>query len=190
MKSTLFFSTFIIVLAFCLKLWVVEGFTIPSPSMQPTLNIGDRIWIKKWPFFGVKKGEIVAFHSPLDENTNYVKRCMGLPHDSIALINGQYSLKTDNAKAFAIPQKGQKIHLTTDNFPFYQPLLQDYEKVQAGIIGNKMYINNALGDTYTFTQNYYFMLGDNQADSFDSRNWGLVPESHLIGTAFFIWKSK
>jgi signal peptidase I len=188
MKSTLFFSTFIIVLAFGLKLWVIEGFTIPSPSMQPTLNIGDKIWIKKLPFCEVKKGEIVAFHSPLDENTNYVKRCMGLSHDSIALINGQYTLQNANPNAFAIPQKGQTIHFTSENFSFYQPLLQDYEKVQAGIIGNKMYINNALNDTYTFTQNYYFMLGDNQADSYDSRNWGLVPESYLIGTAFFIYK--
>ena len=188
MKNAFFFSSFLVAIAFSIKLWVIEAYTIPSASMQPTLNIGDRIWIKKRPMCAVKKGEIIAFHSPMEENVNYVKRCMGLPNDSIATLNGQFTLQKANPKAFAIPQKGQTIHLNSENFSFYQPLLQDYEKVQAGMIGDKMYINNVLGDSYTFTQNYFYMLGDNQADSYDSRSWGLVPESHLIGKAFYIWK--
>lgn len=188
MKNTLFYSSFFIIIAFSLKTWVIEGYTIPTPSMQPTLSVGDWIWIKKRPVYTVKKGDIIAFHFPLDEKIRYVKRCIGLPNDSIMKINGQYALQKANPKAFVIPQKGQTVHFDSENFAFYQPILQRYEKVQAGIIGDKMYINNEIKDTYTFNQNYFFMLGDNDADSYDSRNWGLVPESYLIGKAFFVWK--
>ena len=188
MKNSIFFSSFIITLAFSLKMWVIEGYTIPTASMQPTLTMGDKIWIKKLPFCPLKKGEIVAFKSPETENVNFVKRCIGLPNDSISLVNGKFTLQKGNSKAFAIPQKGQTIHFNAENFAFYQPLLQHFEKVQAGMIGGTLYINNVVGDSYTFSQNYFYMLGDNQEDSYDSRNWGLVPESFIIGKAFYIWK--
>jgi signal peptidase I len=186
MKSTFFYSSCLVAIAFSLKLWVVEAYTIPSASMQPTLNIGDKVWIKKLPMCAIKKGEILAFHSPKGEDVNYIKRCAGLANDSVASINGQFLLQKNNPKAFAIPHAGQSIRFNRENFTFYQPFLQHYEKVQAGFIGDIMYINNAPSETYTFTQNYFYMLGDNQEDSFDSRSWGLVPESHLIGKAFYI----
>ena len=180
--------TIFVAAALSIKLWVIEGFTIPTPSMQPTLSIGDWIWIKKLPCYPVKKGEVIAFHFPLDKNVRYVKRCVGLPQDSIMLLNGHYTLQKNNPHAFPIPYKGQTVQLNADNYYLYRPLIQEYERVQAAMIGDKMYINNSLSDTYTFTQNYYYVLGDNPALSDDSRNWGLVPESHLIGKAFFIWK--
>ena len=186
MKSTFFYSSFLVAIAFSIKLWVIESYTIPTASMQPTLNIGDKVWIKKLPLCAVKKGEILAFHSPLGEKVDYIKRCAGLANDSVAADNGQFVLQKNNPKAFVIPHAGQTIHLNKENFTFYQPLLQHYEKKQAGFIGDIMYINNAPSDSYTFTQNYFYMLGDNQEDSFDSRSWGLVPESNLIGKAFYI----
>jgi signal peptidase I len=186
MKSTLFYSSCLVAIAFSVKLWVIEAYTIPSASMQPTLKIGDKVWIKKLPLCAVKKDEILAFHSPLGEKVDYIKRCAGLANDSVASVNGQFLLQKNNPKAFAIPRTGQTIHLNKENFPFYQPLLQHYEKVQAGFIGDLMYINNAPSNSYTFTQNYFYMIGDNSSDSYDSRSWGLVPESHLIGKAFYI----
>ena len=188
MQRVLFYSLIFIVIALGLKAWVIEGYTIPTPSMQPTLNVGDWIWIKKLPCYPVKKGEIIAFHFPLDKNVRYVKRCMGVVNDSIIKYNGQYILEKNNPNAFPIPHKGQTIHLDTQNSSFYLPIIQKYEQVQAALIGDKMYINNTLNDTYTFTQNYFYVLGDNPSESDDSRNWGVVPESHLIGKAFFIWK--
>ncbi len=188
MQRVLFYSVIFIVIALGLKAWVIEGYTIPTPSMQPTLNIGDWIWIKKLPVCPIKKGEIIAFQFPLDKKVQFVKRCVGLPNDSIIKLNGHYTLQNDNPMAFPIPQKGQTIHFNAQNFDFYQPLIQKYEQVQAALIGDKIYINNAINDTYTFTQNYFYVIGDNEAESDDSRNWGLLPESYLIGKAFFIWK--
>jgi signal peptidase I len=175
-------------IAFGLKMWVIEGYTIPSASMQPTLNIGDWVWIKKLPIYAPKRGELIAFTFPQDNKTQLIKRCIGLPTDSIVRINGQYTLQKNNPNAYVIPQKGQKLTFTKENFGFYQPLIQHYEKIQAGLIGDKIYINNQINDTYTFTQNYYYALGDNQDNSYDSEDWGLIPERCLIGKAFFIWK--
>jgi signal peptidase I len=188
MQKALFYVIIFSIIAVCLRLWVIEGYTIPTHSMQPTLSVGDWIWIKKLPACPIRKGEIIAFHFPLDKTIKYVKRCIGMPNDSILKINGKYALQRDNPKAFPIPQKGQTININDKNASFYLPLIQNYEQIQAAIIGDKMYINNIPNDTYTFTQNYFYVLGDNPSDSNDSRNWGLVPESYLIGKAFFIWK--
>ena len=188
MQKAFFYALICATIAVCLRLWVIEGFTIPSHSMQPTLGVGDWIWIKKLPACPIRKGEIIAFHFPLDKNVKYVKRCIGMPNDSVLKINGKYALQRENSKAFPIPKKGQTISLNNQNAHFYLPLIQKYEDIQAAMIGDKMYINNAPNDAYTFTQDYFYVLGDNPSDSNDSRNWGLVPESYLIGKAFFVWK--
>jgi signal peptidase I len=188
MQKAFFYVIIFSIIAVCLRLWVIEGYTIPTSSMQPTLGVGDWIWIKKLPACPIRKGEIIAFHFPLDKNVRYVKRCIGMPNDSILKVNGKYALQRENPKAFPIPKKGQTIKLNMQNFSFYQNLIQQYEQIQAAMIGDKMYINNTINDSYTFSQNYFYVLGDNASDSNDSRNWGLVPESYLIGKAFFIWK--
>jgi signal peptidase I len=188
MQKTFFYIIIFSIIAICLRLWVIEGYTIPTHSMQPTLGVGDWIWIKKLPVCPIRKGEIIAFHFPLDKTIKYVKRCIGMPNDSILKINGKYALQRENPKAFPIPKKGQTIQLNNQNASFYMPIIQNYELVQAAMIGDKMYINNTPNDSYEFTQNYFYVLGDNPSDSNDSRNWGLLPESYLIGKAFFIWK--
>lgn len=188
MQKTITYLTIAVLLTVGLKLWVVEGFIIPTRSMQPTLQIGDKLWINKIPFPSIKKGDIIAFDFPLDTREKYVKRCAAMSGDTLYKINGEYVLSPQNATALVVPQKGQTIGLTADNFFFYQPVIQHYEKTQAGIIGNDMYINNSKSNKYTFKQNYYYGLGDNPSDSYDSRNWGLIPESYVIGKALFVTK--
>ncbi len=188
MQKVITYLTIAALIAVSLKLWVVEGFIIPTRSMQPTLNIGDKLWINKAPFQSVKKGDIMAFDFPLDTREKYVKRCAALSGDTLYKINGEYVLSPRFSTAFVIPKRGQMIELNADNFSFYQPIIQHYENVQAGIIGNDMYVNNVKQNTYTFKQNYYYGLGDNPSDSYDSRNWGLIPESYVIGKAFFVTK--
>jgi signal peptidase I len=188
MQKIILFSSFFAVIALGLKSWVIEGYTIPSASMQPTLNVGDWVWIKKRPAYAPKREELIAFTCPFDPKTQYIKRCVGLPADSVARVNGQYMVQKNTPNAFVIPQKGQTIALNAANFSFYQPLIQHYEKIQAGMIGDKMYINNQPSNTYTFGQNYYYVLGDNHENSYDSKDWGLLPEAYLIGKAFFVWK--
>ena len=188
MQKTITYFAIAVMLAVGLKLWVIEGFIIPTRSMQPTLNIGDKLWINKLPFMAVRKGDIIAFDFPLDTREKYVKRCAGISGDTLYKINGEYVLSPSNSTIFIIPKRGQTIELNADNFSFYQPIIQHYEKVQAGIIGDKMYINNQIGHNYTFKQDYFYVLGDNPSDSYDSRNWGLVPAAYVIGKALFVSK--
>ena len=187
MQKTIFYLSLIFFVALGLRYFVLEGFTIPTPSMYPTLTIGDKLWINKLPW-SVKKGDIIAFQFPLDRREKYVKRCAAVSGDTIYVINGKYELFADNSRGFVVPKKGQTVELNAENFSFYQPLIQYYENKQAGMIGNQMYINNVVSQQYTFEQNYYYALGDNQADSYDSKEWGLVPASYLIGKALFVTK--
>ncbi len=187
MQKTFIYLAFVLLLALGLRYFVLEGFTIPTASMQPTLRIGDKLWINKLPL-AVKKGDIIAFQFPLDTREKYVKRCAAMSGDTIYTINGKYELSAYNSRGCVVPKKGQTIELNAENFSFYQPLIQYYEKKQAGMIGNQMYINNVVNQQYTFEQDYYYVLGDNQADSYDSREWGLVPAAYLIGKALFVTK--
>jgi signal peptidase I len=188
MQKTIIYLIFTLIITIGLKLWVLEGFVIPTASMQPTLKIGDKLWINKLPLNSVKKGDIIAFEFPLDRREKYVKRCAAMSGDTIYKINDLYLLSPTGSRAFVIPKKGQTIELNADNFAFYQPIIQHYENVQAAMIGTEMYINNSINYSYTFRQNYLYGLGDNPSDSYDSRNWGLIPEDYLIGKALFNWK--
>ena len=85
-----------------------------------------------------------------------------------------------------VPKKGIEIALDSTNFKLYKKIIQDYENHTISNEENSIYIDNELIKTYTFEQNYYFMLGDNRHHSQDSRYWGFVPEDHLIGNCSMI----
>lgn len=96
----------------------------------------------------------------------------------------------DNYGPLRVPKQGQTIPLTAENIMLYRDVIEHYEhhsKVEVN--GSTVVIDGKPVTTYTFKQNYYFMMGDNRNNSADSRYWGFVPADHIVGKALFIWMS-
>ena len=88
-----------------------------------------------------------------------------------------------------IPKKGATVALDMENLPLYERIIRDYEHNTLSVEGAQIRINGETATTYTFQQDYYFMMGDNRHNSLDSRYWGFVPEDHIVGTPSIIWLS-
>ena len=100
-----------------------------------------------------------------------------------------YPWNNDNYGPIYIPQKGVTIALTPKVLPLYKKIIRDYEGNTVGVSGNQISINGQVTDSYTFKQDYYWMMGDNRDHSEDSRSWGYVPANHIVGKPIFIWLS-
>ena len=96
----------------------------------------------------------------------------------------------DNFGPLHIPAQGETIELTPANIDLYRHTIVNYELNTLEVRDGKAIINGQACDTYTFKQNYYWMMGDNRHHSVDSRFWGWVPEDHIVGKPVFTWFSK
>ncbi len=162
----------------------VQAFAMPSGSMENTLLIGDRILVRRFPRIKPERGDIVAFVYPLDRSQSSVKRIIGLPGDHIKISR---KVVYRNGIALKEPYATYRFDLTNsynDNFPSepvdipLQPAAQEMlsEDVRNGEVvvpGGK-----------------YFVLSDNRDNSFDSRYWGFIERSDIIGEPFLIYDSE
>jgi signal peptidase I len=152
-----------VLVSLLIRTFVFQTFFIPSGSMEPTLQIGDRIVVSKLSveFGTIHRGDILVFKAPTavrtqcgDDVADLVKRVIGLPGDHLT-------------------SKGNTIYVNG------APLKQSWSHNEP--------LGKAIGKV-TVPANHYFMMGDNEADSCDSRFWGTIPHSAIIGKAFIrIW---
>lgn len=107
------------------------------------------------------------------------------PHDPV----NYPGWNSDNFGPVYIPQKGTTIRITSSNISMYQRCIEVYEDNDLRVDGQDIYINGKKADSYTFKLDYYWMMGDNRHQSEDSRVWGFLPETHVVGKPLFIWFS-
>ncbi|MCE6987679.1 signal peptidase I [Dyadobacter sp. CY323] len=96
----------------------------------------------------------------------------------------------DNYGPVTVPKAGVAVQLTPENVAMYGPVIKNYEENEDVELSEKtVKIGGKEITSYTFKQDYYFMMGDNRHNSADSRYWGFVPKDHIVGKAVFVWMS-
>ena len=199
-----------LIIAVLIRSLLFQPFYIPSSSMEPTLLIGDRIFVSKYTygysrhsfpfspnfsnnrFFSKtpKRGDLVVFKTPSDNRTDYIKRLIGLPGDTIQFIDGNLFIneKSVNRKKIqnSILIRCGNFNLETNSF---------IESLPNGVKYLTVYKKRgSLQNTKKFIvpQNHFFLLGDNRDCSRDSRyldSVGYVSNTNLVGNAKIIFFS-
>ena len=95
----------------------------------------------------------------------------------------------DNMGPIYIPEAGKTVALTKENLPFYNKIIGEYEGNDLVVSDNEIKINGQVATSYTFKQDYYWMMGDNRHNSLDARYFGFTPADHIVGKPIFIWMS-
>jgi signal peptidase I len=116
----------------------------------------------------------------------------GMTNDAGAtpMFGSSYTWNRDNYGPLLIPKEGLTIKLDSGNVDKYKYIIKYYEGNKNVVIdGHRILIDGKTITSYTFKQDYYFMMGDNRHHSADSRYWGFVPADHVVGKAVFIWMS-
>lgn len=176
------------VMYFIISVSLVKAYHIESGSMEYTLLEGDKVLVNKflygvvipyvhWRLPGLRDphpGDIIVFEYPFNTSVQYVKRCIGVPGQIVEIKNKDVYI---NGRLFATPLTLRKSDML---------LPPDYQ--ERGIFPE----GNGNRDNYspiTIPDNYFFVLGDNRDNSFDSRYWGFVPHKNIVGKAEFIYWS-
>ena len=205
--TTLFYA---LIIAVIIRSLLIQPFYIPSSSMEPNLLVGDRIFVTKYsygyskhsfpfspPIFKnrivfnePKRGDVVVFKTPADNRTDYIKRLIGLPGDSIQFIESNLFLNNSEILKSRISKKDRIYcgNKSIDVFTF-EEMLPDGKKFKTVYLKNYTFQNS---DPFIIPKDHYFFLGDNRDCSKDSRfltSVGYVHKNNLVGKAQFIFFS-
>ena len=205
--KTLFYA---LIIALAIRSLLLQPFYIPSSSMEPNLLVGDRLFVTKFsygysnhsfPFSpkifksrifykSPKRGDVIVFKTPSDNRTDYIKRLIGIPGDTIQFIDGNLFINNNQVLKTKISKKkqifcGEQL-INTLSFE---------EKLPNGVIYNAVYHKNDSyqnSDKYIVPKDHFFFLGDNRDCSKDSRylsSVGYVNKNNIVGKAQIIFFS-
>jgi len=204
---TIFYA---LIIAIIIRSLLIQPFYIPSSSMEPNLLVGDRIFVTKFsygyskhsfpfspPIFEgrffykkPKKGDVVVFKTPVDNRTDYIKRLIGVPGDSIQFIDGE--LYINDLQVFRDKiNESKEIYCGNENLDvnFFEEKLENGKKFVTVYRKNFSYQNS---DKFIVPDDHFFYLGDNRDCSKDSRylsSVGYVHKDNLVGKAQIIFFS-
>ena len=199
-----------LIIAIVIRSLLIQPFYIPSSSMEPTLLVGDRLFVTKYSygfskhsfpfslpilnkrilFNSPERGDVVVFKTPADNRTDYIKRLIGLPGDKIQFIDSNLYLNSSEILKSKILIKN-KIYCGNRVIDVYkfEEILPSGKKFHTVYLKDYTYQNS---DVFTVPENHYFFLGDNRDCSKDSRyltSVGYVHKDNLVGKAQFIFFS-
>ena len=209
-KDTIRVVIHALILALLVRIFLFQPFNIPSGSMIPTLLVGDYLFVSKYSYgysrysfpFGPNlfsgriwakepnRGDVVVFKLPRDNETDYIKRVIGLPGDEIQMIHGVLHINGEAVKKERV-----------DDFVMHDPagrerhLARYMETLPNGVTYPVLdLINEGIGDNtevYKVPEGHFFMMGDNRDNSTDSRfsQVGMVPFENIVGKAQIIFFS-
>ena len=164
------------------RIFAFQAFKIPSPSMEDNLKVGDHIIVNKFifgagtnvdgllPLCLIRRGDIIVFRYPLQPDTDFVKRVIGLPGDVVEIHNKKVFI---NGRELDEPYV---VHDDPQTYPPQDALPEPYR-------------SRDQFKAYTVPAEHYFAMGDNRDRSSDSRYWGTVPRSMITGRPFMVYWS-
>lgn len=95
----------------------------------------------------------------------------------------------DNFGPIYIPKAGTTVKIDSESLPFYEQIIKNYENNDLQVVGDHIFINGVKSNSYTFQQDYFYLIGDNRHNSLDGRYWGYVPFDHVLGKPVMVWFS-
>lgn len=185
------------IIAIVIRSFVVAPFKIPSSSMVPTLDVGDYIFVLRYPYglripftdmqffpHAPERGDVAVFDFPEDRSKDYIKRIIGLPGDDIRYEKNRLYV---NGVEMPLKKLGVRTYFLSDGEADVSGLYEELlVRLKHQVLRKAFSIRDG---EWKVPPGHYFVLGDNRNNSRDSRFWGFVPQSYLVGHAVIVWWS-